>query len=237
MKEQCFNFQYLLPDDTQLQAAFKQFGKEFPHIKIKNCEVYLCQFENQSTVGDLRVSFQYVLCGNTTIISKQINNTFVPYVIEDQYQSEKSLHSDEFDSDQGCCTDSWTSKIAQFAKSAEKPIQQLSWITEDIQSSEQLFNQYFIRNSDLTYSTRIKSFSIMVFGITIILEGFFNLGLPRDIQFFIFVGIGMIFSIPVSLIIALLAWMRYHLFYTLINCLGLAIVFSLVALLLGGIFY
>ncbi|CAD8207459.1 unnamed protein product [Paramecium pentaurelia] len=234
LKQNCLNFQYFLPGDVQIKAAQELFGKEFPYITIKNCDIQLSQIENQKTIGDLRVSFSYVKCGNTTIISKQMNNTFIPYMIEDKWQSENSIHSDEMDqdSDHNCCY-----QIAQIAKANEEPLKQIHWINENIQSFNDIFKEQLIRNSDLTYKTRLKAFSLMVFGVAIFLQGTFDFGLPSDIQFFFFIGLGMIFSIPISLIIALMAWMRYHLFYTLTNFIGLAIVFSIVTIITGGIYY
>ncbi|CAD8111100.1 unnamed protein product [Paramecium primaurelia] len=71
--------------------------------------------------------------GNTTIISKQMNNTFIPYMIEDKWQSENSIHSDEMDQDSNntCCY-----QIAQLANANEQPLKQIH---------NKVWNFYFIK--------------------------------------------------------------------------------------------
>ncbi|CAK57806.1 unnamed protein product (macronuclear) [Paramecium tetraurelia] len=244
LKQGCQNFQFLVPDDAQLQAAAKLCGKEFPHITINERDLYLQQHPYQKTVGDLRVCFEYVLCGNATVVSKQMNNTFIPFVIQDKWLSEKSVHPDEMDEDEGCCGDC-CQKVAELAKAAEEPLKQIDWIREKQWSMKKVFLMELSKNAALTYKTRFLGYVLMVTGLLFMFYPviwLFSL-LPwigqftAALLFFIFLGVSMVISLPICLLIALVAWMRYHIIYTIINFFGLILVLYIVSMFAGGIYY
>ncbi|CAD8207457.1 unnamed protein product [Paramecium pentaurelia] len=116
-------------------------------------------------------SICYSKCGNTTIISKQMNNTFIPYMIEDKWQSENSIHSDEMDqdSDHNCCY-----QIAQIAKANEEPLKQIHWINEN-----KVYNLFF------------KWISIKIFCIKIQLD---NQGISLLQSILIYMGLKLLFK-------------------------------------------
>ena len=204
--------------------------------------------EKETTIGDLRISFQYVPEETLSVICCQDDKSFQPY----DYKKEGKNQVDEntafiqkpdmnlnFDDEdrENCCVKCCPCCICCICcagvESLCKTNTTIDWLYEKRLTMEDIFDIKEKENRLATWCVRIGGFLMMVFGISLffspvyeILEVLPLLSSLGKLVVFIF---ALLVSIPICSIIIMVAWMFYRP--------KVALVFLVIILAFGGVLY
>ncbi|CAD8122657.1 unnamed protein product [Paramecium sonneborni] len=207
------------------QQSFPQRTQE--HIKIQDDYIYFNKIDGNFTVGDQRIRFQMIKCGDATVVSQQKGNSFEPYSLYvknnqllndyDHKDSDHSIYVGE-DLSQILKDKADENGIKKQLKHLLEPIKYIDWFLEKILTIHEVFDHKLKESRKLTLAIRFLGFLLMFFGlmfffspIVYVISWFPFLGrFMAELSTFLFALVSAMISIPLTLITIALAWLRFH---------------------------
>ncbi|CAD8109999.1 unnamed protein product [Paramecium primaurelia] len=226
--KQAKKFEVIQPQQEWISICEQAFPKKTQdHIKIQDEYVYLNKVHGNFTVGDQRIRFLKVKCGDATVVSQQKGNSFEPYSLNvkdskllNDYDDKGSDHSiyigqdlsqilKDKDDDNG---------IQKQLKHLLEPIKYIDWLLEKVLTIHEVFDHKLKESRKLTLAVRFLGFLLMFFGLMLffspvvyVISWFPFLGrFMAELSTFFFAIVSALISIPLTLITIALAWLRFH---------------------------
>ncbi|CAK61188.1 unnamed protein product (macronuclear) [Paramecium tetraurelia] len=226
--KQAKNFQEIQPSQEWVTACAKAFPKKTQeHTKIKDEYIYFNKVYGNLTVGDQRIKFQKVKCGDATIVSQQKGNTFEPYSLHvneskllNDYDDKGSDHSIYVGQDLSQILEEKDDENAlkRQLKHLLEPIKYIDWLLEKMLTIHQVFDHKLNESRKLTMAVRFLGFLLMFFGLMLffspvvyVISWFPFLGrFMAELSTLLFALASFLISLPLTLITIALAWLRFH---------------------------
>ena len=213
-----------------IENNFEKF-KTYYKVSVKDNFIYLKQSQNGDEIGDFRVSYQYTPCQSVSLIAMQSGNGFGPYFINKNtnYQKQKYIEKS------AKCFEFFLSLLCLCSPINCSP-DHINWICAGKLTKKQFFLKELPKKTNNTYLIRIIGIFCMSFGIFLFLSPLNELG--QEFTFIVFDGkcmgliLTLMISIPLSLIIIIIAWILYKPIWIFFVFITLVIVMPLIGFFL-----
>ena len=191
------------------------------NLKITDSYIYITSYlGGREEIGDIRISLSYKDPSSLSLVCSQIDNTFKSYDFLEKGFGNKELDQqplistlkDERESE--CCNCCACCFCYMFCDKAFQTNSQIDWQYEESLTKSQIFKRRKNENQTITSLLRLLGFICMVGGICFFFSPIYEIlqilpFLSAIGKFIIFV-FALIFSIPMSLIIIIFAWIFYR---------------------------
>ncbi|CAD8204230.1 unnamed protein product [Paramecium octaurelia] len=226
--KQARNFQVIQPSQEWVSACQQAFPKKTQeYVKIEDEYVYFNKVNGNFTVGDQRIKFQKVKCGDATVVSQQKGNTFEPYSLHvneskllNDYDDKGSDHSIYVGQDlsQILKEKDDENALQRQLKHLLEPIKYIDWLIEKVLTIHEVFDHKLKESRKLTYAVRFLGLLLMFFGLMLffspvvyVISWFPLLGrFMAELSTLMFAIVSFFISVPLTLITIALAWLRFH---------------------------